>query len=106
MNRAVGAQVARPLPLSQEQEIDEIAERLGAIFIEHLHIDVPTPDTDLLEAGLLDSFALVELLLRVEREFNVAVSLADLDIDHVRSLRSLSFFLCSMSSRASAAPGV
>lgn len=104
MNRDVGPQLDQPLPPTRE--IVEIADRLGAIFIEHLHIDVPTPDTDLLEAGLLDSFSLVDLLLRVEREFNVAVSLVDLDIEHLRSLRSLSSLLCSMLTKASAAPGV
>jgi D-alanine--poly(phosphoribitol) ligase subunit 2 len=101
MNGAVRTQVAGPPPPTRES--DGFAERLGAIFIDHLHIDVPTPETDLLEAGFLDSLALVELLLQVEREFNIAVSLLDLDIEHVRSLRSLSSFLSSALTKAGAA---
>ena len=104
INSSLGVHTDLALPLARER--DEIAERLGAIFIEHLDIDVPTPDTDLLENGLLDSLALVELLLWVEREFNVAVSLVDLDIEHIRSVRALSSLLRSMLTKASATRAV
>src|ERR1700716_916414 len=37
-------------------------ERLRALFLRHLHLEVPSADTDLLETGLLDSLQLVDLL--------------------------------------------
>ena len=40
-----------------------IIERLGAVFVESFHIEVPSADLDLLESGILDSFQMVQLLL-------------------------------------------
>ena len=39
-------------------------DRVSRLFVEKLNVRVPSEDTDLIEAGLLDSLALVELLLR------------------------------------------
>src|SRR5258706_6886307 len=45
------------------RDTNAVIERLHALFLARFNIDVPTPDTDLLETGLLDSLQLVELLL-------------------------------------------
>ena len=50
---------------------------------------MPSPDTDLIEGGLLDSLALVELLFALEHEFAVTIALDKLDIDEFRSIRSI-----------------
>ena len=54
--------------------------------------DVP-PITDLIESGLLDSLALVSLILDLENTFSIIVSYDDLDINHFRTLSSLSNFI-------------
>ncbi len=69
--------------------LNDTAHRLQALFAKHLHVDVPSVDTDLLETGILDSLQFVSLLALVEREFHVAIPLADLDLDRVKTLTTL-----------------
>lgn len=63
-----------------------IVDRLGALFAESFHIEVPSPDTDLLESGLLDSFQFVELLAQLERQFGLRIHIDDLELDDLRTL--------------------
>ena len=65
--------------------------RLGidSILRDRLRITVPTPTTDLLETGLLDSMGLVELVAAIEQRFDVVINLMDLDLDHVRTVLAL-----------------
>ena len=71
------------------REHAELKDRLAAIFSQHLNIEVPAGDTDLFAAGIMDSLALVELLLRIEQTFGVEVSASDLELDDFRSLDSI-----------------
>ena len=63
-----------------------IIERLGALFTERFHIEVPSADTDLLESGILDSFQFVELLLQLEQNFNLRMKIDDIDLEDLRTL--------------------
>lgn len=63
-----------------------IIERLGAVFVESFHIEVPSSDTDLLESGILDSFQFVELLYQLEQQFGFRINIDDIDIDDLRTL--------------------
>jgi acyl carrier protein len=67
----------------------EIYGRLREMFREQLHVDVPAAETDLLESGILDSLQFVTLLAHVEREFGVAIPLADLSLEQVSTLDAL-----------------
>jgi len=67
-------------------DANAIIERLGALFSERFHIEVPSSDTDLLETGILDSFQFVELLLQLEQRFNVRIAIEDFDLDDLRTL--------------------
>lgn len=66
-----------------------IVERLGALFAESFHIEVPAPDTDLLESGLLDSFQFVELLAQLERRFGLRLRIDDIELDDLRTLERI-----------------
>jgi acyl carrier protein len=68
----------------------EVTERVRRIFVDSLNIQVPSEDTDLIEAGYIDSLALVELLLAIEREFSVTMPLDELEIDSFRNVRRIS----------------
>ena len=63
-----------------------VTERLGALFTERFHIEVPSADTDLLETGILDSFQFVELLFQLEQHFGLRVSIDDIDLEDLRTL--------------------
>jgi D-alanine--poly(phosphoribitol) ligase subunit 2 len=60
--------------------------RLTKIFSENLMLHVESPDTDLLERGILDSMKIVELLLNLEQEFGIQVPMDDLDLEDFRSV--------------------
>ena len=64
----------------------KVVERLGALFVDQFHIEVPSPDTDLLASGVLDSFQFVELLTQLERQFDLRVRIDDIEIDDLRTL--------------------
>ena len=69
------------------------------IFAETLNIEVPSDETDLIEAGYIDSLALVELLFALEREFSVSVPLDELEIDDFRNLQSISELVAAANGR-------
>ncbi len=52
------------------------------------------PDTLLLESGLLDSVAAVDLMLAIEARFGCTVPLTEVE-EHLRSLRTLSEYVAA-----------
>jgi acyl carrier protein len=70
-----------------------VIDRVQRLFVEALNVQVPSPEADLIDGGLLDSLALVELLFAMEREFNVTIPLEELDIDAFRSVNSIADFV-------------
>lgn len=69
-------------------QADLIGE-LNALFDEALHIEVPSPDTDLIESGLLDSLQLVQLLLHIEERMGTRIPLEEVELDDLRSVDRL-----------------
>ncbi len=63
-----------------------IIGRLGVLFTETFHIEIPSADTDLLESGILDSFQFVELLLCLEQNFSLRIKIDDIDLEDLRTL--------------------
>jgi acyl carrier protein len=63
------------------------------LFREKLEIDVPSVETDLLDGGLLDSLAFVELAVQIERAFGITLSFESLEIDHFRTIGSIAEFV-------------
>jgi acyl carrier protein len=68
-------------------------ERLRALLLEHLHVEVPSADTDLLETGLIDSLQLVDLLLLIEQHFGQRIPIESIELDTLRSLTRLAQLL-------------
>ena len=85
-------------------DVNGIIERLGAVFAESFHVEVPSPDTDLLETGILDSLQFVELLLQLERHFGLRVKIDDIDLDDLRSLERIARLLAANNEASSPAP--
>jgi acyl carrier protein len=74
-------------------EREVVVERVLRLFGDELSIDVASPTTDLIETGLLDSLALVELIAAIEQEFQVDLALDTLEIDAFRSVESIAAFV-------------
>lgn len=68
-------------------------DEIITIFLERLHATVPSLDADLLASGVLDSLALVELLLQLEIRYGIQISLEHLDFDDFRSVASIAAFV-------------
>lgn len=67
--------------------------RVQALVIELLALESVDIDTHLIESGFLDSFALVELLAGVEEEFELSLEFEELDLDVLRSIRSIASYV-------------
>jgi acyl carrier protein len=76
--------------------IDPIVEGLRELFRTKLAIEVPAPDTDLIESGLLDSLRLVELLVEIEVALGCRIRLEDIELDDLRSLECLARLVARM----------
>jgi acyl carrier protein len=63
-----------------------LVDRIARLVGQRMNLDIPAADTDLFESGVLDSFALVELLVLLEQEFGVKVSIDDLELDNFGSI--------------------
>jgi acyl carrier protein len=56
-----------------------------------------TTDTDLLDAGYLDSLMLMELVVSLEEQYGVAVDSEEVSPQNFRSIRSLASFVAERS---------
>jgi acyl carrier protein len=80
--------------------VPALEDRIRALFVQTLNVDVPSDETDLIESGVIDSLALVELLFALEQEFSVSLPLDTLDIESFRSVHTIGAFIASLDSRA------
>ena len=69
------------------------SDRLAALVTQGLQVEIPSPDTDLFETGILDSFGLVSLMAMLEEEYGLRISVADLDLDNFRTLGRIAGFV-------------
>ena len=56
-------------------------------------LEVPSSEADLVASGLLDSLAMVDLLVHLEQRYDTRISLEDLDLDNFRSIGRISQYL-------------
>ncbi len=71
----------------------DYAREVSEILEQQLGIGVPSRDTDLIAAGLLDSLAFVELLAGLEQRFGVRVDLLALEVDELRTVEKIGRFV-------------
>jgi acyl carrier protein len=67
----------------------EITARIQRVFEETFDVSAPAPQTDLIEAGLLDSLGLVTFLLEIELRFGTEIPLESLEIDDFRTIENI-----------------
>lgn len=79
--------------------IDPPTSRIRGLFVRVLKIDPASDETDLIETGVIDSLALVELLVALEQEFSVSLPLETLDIESFRSIRAIADLIAVVDGR-------
>ena len=70
-----------------------VHQKLTELFAKKLNLEVSSVDTDLVETGLLDSLAFVELLAQLDETFGVSISTDDLELENFRSIASIAGFV-------------
>jgi D-alanine--poly(phosphoribitol) ligase subunit 2 len=77
-----------------------VIHEINELIVNTLWVKVETPDTDLLQQGILDSMSLVQLLVDLEERFGVKIELQDLQIDDLRTIRSIAALVAAKTGRA------
>lgn len=73
----------------------QLQERIIALIRETLLVEVPTPETDLIDSGLIDSLALVSLITEIEHDFGIQLPLDEFDLDRFRSAQQIAAFVAA-----------
>jgi D-alanine--poly(phosphoribitol) ligase subunit 2 len=68
---------------------NEIAQELASLVPDALGIEPPGLDVDLIEEGVIDSLALIELLFAIERHFGIEIPPDRLEVERFRTLGRL-----------------
>ena len=76
-------------------EAQELETRITQLFAEQLEIEVPSPDLDLFQAGVVDSLLFVKLLAILEEQFGFRLAFDELEIDDFRSVRCIAQFVAA-----------
>ncbi len=66
-----------------------LRDQIKTLFVQHMNVEVPSHETDLLESGLLDSMGLVDLLVHIEKTFGLTIGLEELDVEDFRSVATI-----------------
>jgi len=61
-------------------------EEVARFFSERLNMAVSRADEDLLDNGILDSLAFVDLLLYLEQQFDIRIAADELELEDFRSI--------------------
>ena len=72
------------------RSLESIHADVLAFLKKRASVAVPSPETDLIEAGVLDSLVLIDLLVFLEEEYGVRLPVDKLEIDQVRSVARIS----------------
>ena len=76
----------------------DLVSRVSALISERLNVDVPSPDTDLIRTGLVDSLGLVTLMVGLEEDFCCELPLDKFDLECFRTIEDIADLLASLGS--------
>ena len=72
-----------------------LVPRITRLFEDKLQVAVPSPDTDLFETGALDSLSFIDLLLEIEREYGLRVSLDRIELGAFQTIERIAAFVAA-----------
>ena len=76
--------------------VTSLTEQVAELIRDVLQVDVPTPASDLVEEGLIDSLALVSLITEVELEFGVRLPIDEFDLSRFRSAEQIAVVVAEL----------
>lgn len=68
-------------------------QRVRDLLADKMNMDVPTPDLNLMENGYLDSLSFVKMLTLLEEEFDIRISMDDLDFEYFQTVDGIASFV-------------
>ena len=74
-------------------ENEVLHAQLRTFFSKNLSVEVSSVDADLVQAGILDSLAFVELLAYIEKEFGTEISLDGIEFEDFRSVAKIAEYV-------------
>jgi acyl carrier protein len=74
----------------------ELMETVRRVLLEDLNLEISDPELDLLEAGIIDSLALVGLIAGLEERLGVSVDFDTLELEDLRSLEAIATLLARL----------
>ena len=72
---------------------DEIRKHIVSTYLPGESPEALGPDDDLIDSGILDSLAMMQLVSHLEREYGITIPTGDIDPDHFASTRTLAAFV-------------
>lgn len=70
--------------------MDQTAEKVKEIVIKYIGEDLPDPDTDLVEEGMIQSLTMMNILMALEEEFHFETEATDIVRDNFRTIAAIS----------------
>lgn len=85
--------------------IQEVADQIRELLLKRVAVRVDSPDADMVNAGILDSLALVRLMSAIEERFGIDSASILLDIDSYRSINAIAAAIVERRMDARETPG-
>jgi len=79
----------------QNRSVDDnpLTEKIKKILNKEFEVEIPSTDTQLIENGFIDSLRFIQLITILEDEFEITVSIEDLDLERFSTVKSISKFV-------------
>ncbi len=72
---------------------NDIKQSLTRFFREQFQVDLSSTSEDLIEAGILDSLMLIDVVMFMETEFSVTTELDDLEMENFLTIDNMARFV-------------
>ena len=72
-----------------------IKKSLVQLFLDQFNVEISSTSEDLIDAGILDSLMLIEVVMFMERQFSVTTELDDLEMENFLTIDNM-FVVCAL----------
>jgi len=82
-----------------------LLDRVYRLFEKQLNQAAPAPETDLFDSGTVDSLEFTNLILALDREFDLGLSFDNIDLECFRSLGGIARYVAGRTGIGALVPG-